>query len=115
MSAKTNPPLLESPAQHSCLQHSCCPDVQHTNSREQGGRASAHHHQQHRERQRWAWAQLSCGDSWGAPGSRCSVGEPSSAVLLPLEEVQVLVSSSFQSVLHHHLPKPGCGGQNDLP
>lgn len=63
MSAKTKTPPLEPAAQHSCLQHSCCPDVQHTNSREQGGRAPAHHHQQHRERERWAWALMSCGDT----------------------------------------------------
>ncbi|KAL2298774.1 hypothetical protein Nmel_014372 [Mimus melanotis] len=31
------------------------------------------------------------GTLWGAPGSRCGVGEPSSAVLLPLEEVQVFI------------------------
>lgn len=63
MSAKTKTPPLEPAAQHSCLQHSCCPDVQHTNSREQGGRAPAHHHQQHRERERWAWALMSGGDT----------------------------------------------------
>lgn len=65
MSAKTNTPPLEPPVQHSCLQCSCCPDVQHADSGEQGGRAPAHHHQQHRERERWAWAQMSCGDTLG--------------------------------------------------
>lgn len=54
------------------------------------------------------------GHSWGAPGTRCGAGGPSSAVLLPLEEVQVLVTTSFESMLHHHLPKTGGGGQNGL-
>lgn len=54
------------------------------------------------------------GCSWGTCGSRCAAGEPFSAVLLPLEEVQVLLTTSFPSVLLHYLQKPGCGGQHGL-
>jgi len=56
MSAKTDNPSLEPPVQRSCHQHFCCPDVQHADSGEQGRGASAHHHQQHRECERWARA-----------------------------------------------------------
>lgn len=103
MSPKTNTPSLEPPVQRFCHQHFCFPDVQHTDSGEQGRRAPAHHHQQHGERERWAQTQMSRGSSLGVradlgqalvrPGPDRK-GECSAVVVLLLEELRVLVITS---------------------
>lgn len=72
MSPTTNNPSWEPLVQHSCHQHFCCPDVQHTDSRGEGRRAPAQHHQQHGERERWAQTQLSCGST---PGMQADQGQ----------------------------------------
>lgn len=123
MSPKTTAPSWEPPVQCSCQQHFCGPDVQHTASREQGGGAPAHHHQQHGERERWA--RTSLGErSWGAgrPRSMSGCNCAPTTRLSPLQECFCLwrrcrswsshPSWQFESVLHHPLPKTGtCGSE----
>lgn len=63
MPPKGNTLLLEPPTQRSCHLRFCWPDIQHADSGEQGRGAPAHHHQQHREHQRWAQTLLSRGST----------------------------------------------------